>query len=153
MKKNMIRFVALFGFVFALSAVNAFAQSKPILKADIPFDFSAANRTLPAGAYTVKELSSFSGNLIAVRNDDRKTAVGALTMEASSNKPSDKAMLVFRRYGDQYFLAKVIYKGGAMAQELIKTSAEKKAIKGWSNRHLAQSDAKPELVTIVAEQQ
>lgn len=150
MKKNMIRFVALFGFVFALSAVNAFAQSKPVLKADIPFDFSAANRTLPAGEYTVKEISSFSGNVIAVTNG--KTAVGAQAMQATSNKPADKAMLVFRRYGDQYFLAKVIYTGG-MAQELIKTGAEKKAIKGGSNRHLAQSDAKPELVTIVAEQQ
>jgi lipopolysaccharide export system protein LptA len=151
MKKNMIRFVALFGFVFAISAVNAFAQSKPILKADIPFDFSAANRTLPAGEYTVKELSSFSGNLVAVTNG--KTAVGAQAMQATSSKTADKAMLVFRRYGDQYFLAKVIYKGGSMAHELIKTSAEKKAIKGGSNRHLAQSDAKPELVTIVAEQQ
>jgi len=151
MKKNMIRFVALFGFVFALSAVNVFAQGKPMLKADIPFDFSAANRTLPAGEYTVKELSSLSGNLIAVTNG--KAAVGVQTMQAHSTKPAGKAMLVFRRYGDQYFLAKVIYKGGTMGQEIIKTSAEKKAIKGDSNRHLAQRDAKPELVTIVAEQQ
>lgn len=151
MKKSMIRFVALFAFVFALSAVNAFAQSKPILRADIPFDFSAANRTLPAGVYTVKELSIFSVSVIVVTNG--KTTVSAQTMQASSSKLADKAMLVFRRYGDQYFLAKVIYEGGSMAQELIKTSAEKKSIKGGASRHLAQSDAKPELVTIVAEQQ
>lgn len=151
MKKSMIRFVALFGFVFALSAVNAFAQSKPVLKADIPFDFSAANRTLPAGEYTVKELSILSGGVIAVSNG--KAAVGAQTMRLTSNKPSDKAMLVFRRYGDQYFLAKVIYKGGWTSHELIKTSAEKKAARGGSSRHLARSDAQPELVAIVAGQQ
>lgn len=151
MKKNMIRFVTLFGFVLAMSSVNAFAQGKPTLKVDIPFDFSAANRTLPAGEYTVKELSIFNGGVITVSNG--KAAVGAQTMRLTPNKPSDKAMLVFRRYGDQYFLAKVVYKGDSIGHELIKTGAEKKAARGSSNRHLAQNDAQPELITILAEQQ
>jgi hypothetical protein len=152
MKKNMIRFVALFGFVFTLSAVNALAQSQPVLKANIPFDFSAANRTLPAGEYTVSNTNAASGTIV-VRNNDGNKAVALIASPRYPKNEANQPMLVFHRYGDQYFLAKVIYKGGAMAQELIKTSAEKKAIKGWSNRHLAQSDAKPELVTIVAEQQ
>ena len=150
MKKNMTRFFAFFGFLFVLAATPAFSQSGPTLMADIPFDFSAANRTLPAGEYTVKG-GSIAGTIL-VRNDDGKGAVAVLAQTTGSNGAAKKAMLVFRRYGDQYFLAKVIHADGSDGREIIMSKTEKRLSKG-SDRNLANNKVEPEIVTVVAELQ
>jgi len=151
MKKNMIRFVALFGFVFTLSAVNALAQSQPVLKANIPFDFSAANRTLPAGEYTVSNTNAASGTIV-VRNTDGNKAVALIASPFSPKNEAKQAMLVFHRYGDQYFLAKVINAGGWAGREIVMSKTEKRLSKG-SDRNLANNKVEPEIVTVVAELQ
>jgi hypothetical protein len=144
----MIRFFAFFGFLFVLAATPTFAQnSSSVVTADIPFDFSVANRTLPAGEYTVKDGSA--AGTIAVRNDDGKGVVSVLTHSAGSNQAAKKAMLVFRRYGNQYFLAKVTYADGSYGREIAMSKTEKRLIKG-SDRNLAQNKVEPEIVTVVA---
>jgi hypothetical protein len=151
MKKNMIRFVALFGFVFTLSAVNALAQSQPVLKANIPFDFSAANRTLPAGEYTVSNTNAASGTIV-VRNNDGNKAVALIASPRYPKNEANQPMLVFHRYGDQYFLAKVINAGGWPGREIPMSKTEKRLSKG-SDRNLANNKVEPEIVTVVAELQ
>jgi len=136
----------LFGFLFVLAAAPAFAQSGPTVAADIPFDFSVANRTLPAGEYTVK--GGPTAGTILVRNDDGKGAVSVLAQSAHSNGEAKKAMLVFRRYGNQYFLAKVTYVDGSDGREIMMSKTEKRLIKG-SDR-LAQNQVEPEIVTVIA---
>jgi hypothetical protein len=147
MKKNMIRFVALFGFVFALSAVNALAQSQPVLKASIPFDFSAANRTLPAGDYTVSNTNAVGGTIV-VRRDDGEKAVVLITRPHYAENQGKQAMLVFRRYGDQYFLAKVISMGDSTGREIPMSKTEKRLTRDM-DRHLANNKVEPEIVTII----
>lgn len=149
MKKQMIRVLTMFGFLMSLTAATAFAQTKPAVKVNIPFQFSVANRTLPAGEYTLTERSG-AGQAVIVRNNENHAVVFAMTRSASVKEEANKPMLVFRRYGNQYFLAQVVGGGGTDAQELIQTRAERQAIKDMSNRNLAQADAKPELVTIAA---
>ncbi len=147
MKKHMTQFFAMFSFLFVLAATPAFAQSGPVLTADIPFDFSAANRTLPAGEYTVKGGSS--AGTILVRNDDGKGAVAVLAQPTHSNGEGKKATLVFRRYGAQYFLAKVTYADGSDGREIVMSKTERRLIKG-SDRNLAQNNIEPEIVTVIA---
>jgi len=151
MKKHMIRFFAFFGFLFVLAATPTFAQSGPAVTADIPFEFSVANRTLPAGEYTVKAGPNTAS--ILVRNDKGKGAVTALAQTTHSNGEAKKAMLVFRRYGNQYFLARVIHADGSDGREIAMSKTEKQLIKGGSDRNLAQNKVEPEIVTIIAELQ
>ncbi len=151
MKKNVIRFFAMFGFLFVLAATPAFAQSGTVLKANIPFDFSAANRTLPAGEYTVREGATVGGTVM-IRHRESKAAVAVLAQPIYPNKETGKAMLVFRRYGDRYFLAKVINAGGWAGREIVMSKTEKRLIKG-SDRNLASNKVEPEIVTVVAEVQ
>jgi hypothetical protein len=146
MKKHMTRFFALFGFLFVLAAAATFAQSGPTLTANIPFDFSVANRTLPAGEYTVK--GGATAGTIVVRNDDGKGAVSVWAQSTGSNGTAKKAALVFHRYGNQYFLARVIYADGSEGREIMMSKTEKRLIKG-SDR-LAQNQVEPEIVTIIA---
>jgi len=152
MRKHLIRVLTAFGFLMAMTAATAFAQERPPLKVNIPFDFSVANRTLPAGEYTVTERNSV-GQTTIVRNDAGSAAACAIGRSLPAKTEANKPMLVFRRYGNQYFLAQVVHAGWVDGQELVQTRTERKAMKEQSNRHLAQADAKPELVTIVAAQQ
>ncbi len=147
MKKHMIRFFAFFGFLFVLAATPTFAQSGPVLMADIPFDFSAANRTLPAGEYTVK--AGTSAGSIVVRNDKGEGAVIVLAQPTHPKGEAKQAMLVFRRYGNQYFLAKVIHADGSEGREITMSKTERRLIKG-SDRNLARNNVEPEVVTVIA---
>jgi hypothetical protein len=152
MRKHLIRVLTMFGFLMGMTAATAFAQERPPLKVNIPFDFSVANRTLPAGEYTVTERNSV-GQAIIVRNDSGSAAVCAIGRPLAAKKESEKPMLVFHCYGNQYFLARVVHAGWLDGQELVQTRTERRAMKEQSNRHLAQADANAELVTIVATQQ
>ena len=80
MRKHLIRVLTMFGFLMALSAATAFAQGRPTLKVNVPFDFSVANRTLPAGEYTVTERNTAGQTIIVRNNNAAKFAVGATAM-------------------------------------------------------------------------
>ncbi|MGH9835558.1 MAG: hypothetical protein ACREBD_18680 [Blastocatellia bacterium] len=152
MKKHMIRFFAFFGFLFVLAATPTFAQnSSSAVTADIPFDFSVANRTLPAGEYTVKGGPNTAS--ILIRNDKGKGAVTVFAQLTNPNSEAKKSALVFRRYGNQYFLARVIHTDGSYGREIAMSKTEKRLVKGSSDRNLAQNKVEPEIVTIIAELQ
>src|SRR5262245_34808520 len=149
MRKHLIRVLTMFGFLMAMTAATAFAQENSSLKVNIPFDFSVANRTLPAGEYTVSERNG-AGQTIFVSNYATKTTVCAIAGSLSVKKETEKPMLVFRRYGNQYFLAQVIAAGSLNGKEIVQSRAERQAIKEQSSRHLAQANTKAELVTVIA---
>jgi len=68
----------------------------------IPFEFTVDNLTLPAGEYTGWEITQ---GVYAMdnANGDRRTF---LAYPVAVNEPG-LAQLVFRKYGDKYFLAEV----------------------------------------------
>jgi hypothetical protein len=146
MKKHMIRFFAFFGFLFVLAAAPTFAQSASAVTADIPFEFSVANRTMPAGEYTVKAGPNIGS--ILVRSDKGKGAVTVFAQPTNPNKEAQKPTLVFRRYGNQYFLARVIHTDGSYGREIAMSKTEKRLIK--SSDGLAQNQVEPEIVTVIA---
>ena len=152
MRKQLIRVLTMFGFLMAMTAATTFAQTKPTIKVNVPFDFGVSNRTLPAGEYTLSERGSGGGMVIVRNNATTKDAAYATAMPLTAKKEADKPMLVFHRYGNQYFLAQVI-QAGTSRQELIQTRSERQVIKEQSSRHLAQADARPEIVTVIATQQ
>jgi hypothetical protein len=82
-----------------------------------------------------------------VRNWKTKQGAGAISQDYQVPRGS-KPHLVFRRYGDQYFLAKVItYTSGV---ELPKTKAEREAAKAKRD-FITMKDAEPEIVTVNAQ--
>ena len=146
MKKQAMNLVAALGFLLAVSATSAFAQT---MKADIPFAFHAANETLPAGRYEVSTANTVKGSII-VRGTENKQAVAALVINVASKRTPEVSKLIFRRYGDQYFLAQIFVKGQTSGIEMLQTKAERRLLKQQRD-HLARN-VEPELVTIVAGQ-
>lgn len=92
------------GAVAVLGSAVLNAQTKA--KADIPFEFSAWNATLPAGEYTMERLSMASP-VVLLRNVETRKAVTLPANTAVSEYTGANSVVVFHRIGDRYFLAEV----------------------------------------------
>lgn len=94
--------IALFAASSLAAAGNLSAQDH-MVKANIPFDFTVSGKVLPAGTYTI---SSLSPNAIQVRNANGHVA--ELSIVRDDDKRSTTPVLVFNRYGNQYFLHEIL---------------------------------------------
>ena len=101
--------VALFVVASLFGVGHAFAQEEYPVRATLPFNFTVGDKVLPAGTYTILQVRD---DLIEVRNQDGSVAVLSTAYPHSDLYPQN-AVLVFNRYGDQYFLSDVV--GGASA--------------------------------------
>jgi hypothetical protein len=99
MKRNM--FGALTALVLALVVNVPFATAQTKAKAAVPFAFTVGQTSMPAGSYTISEISD---RVMQIRNDETNAVVTVITQrEESLNQQSPR--LVFHEYGDSYILA------------------------------------------------
>ena len=98
------------GAVALLGASGLYAQTKAT--AEIPFEFTVQNTTLPAGEYTMSATSA-SHDLMLIRNVEARKAIVVLapSNETEYKGANDKNVVLFHRIGDRYFLAEVKTEG------------------------------------------
>lgn len=133
-KKTFVPLLA----VILLAVGSLSAQISNAVKADIPFDFTAGNITMPAGEYKIAN-SGHPGSLLIGSYGSSSMFVGAIAAQANDRAGSTK--LVFHRYGDRYFLYQVWVQGEDRGSEVPMTKFEKE---------LSASNARPSSVTILA---
>lgn len=109
-------------FVSVVTSANG--QSRRVLVASIPFEFTVGNKTLPAGEYIVTSVTAGSEALM-IRSKDSRSASMRLTNGISASKASAQAKLVFHRYGQSYFLSEVWTAGESSGRQLIKSGQER----------------------------
>jgi hypothetical protein len=93
------------------------------LTATIPFSFSFGDKEMPRGEYRI--LVSDHG-IVQLRSD--RGEVWALARSAEPESRNNGA-LVFRRYGDLYFLAKIAWLGAAV--EMPQSKIEREVAKNF----------------------
>ncbi len=121
--------------VLALAGMAAYAQSAPI-RADVPFDFIALDKTMKAGTYSVEHMDVHPAVLL-IRGVDHKGALFANTVLSEGVKgQTTVARLVFNRYGDTYFLSQIWF-GGNIANQLPKSHREAEMAKIWTPTEVA----------------
>jgi len=119
MKKQILTLIGVLGLL--LSAGSAFAQTTKI-KVDVPFNF-VVNRTLmPAGTYMISSVG-MGGTLIFQGLDNNALKLVNASYDAAS-KPSENTKLVFRCYGERYFLSQIWSAGSDRGRRLPKAAAE-----------------------------
>jgi hypothetical protein len=92
--------------VAVLGSTSLRAQTRAT--ANIPFEFTAQNTTLPAGSYTMERLSQSSqSGVLLIRNVETHKAITMLAPGNVSEYKGDKSVVLFHRIGDRYFLAEV----------------------------------------------
>ena len=119
--------VLVFAAFLAVTAASAQAQS-PIcttLVANIPFQFNVGERRLPAGRYSVGCTDvSTDQRVVRLRGESGKNSLLLQTM-AVPGKAQHSARMVFRRYGDIYFLARVGMSVDGLDLQFRKSRAER----------------------------
>ena len=112
--------ISLIVIVFAgVLAINAHAQTKLI--ASIPFAFNAGKTTLPAGRYTITVLNPSSDRkILQIRSMNGRSSAVILTTGIIGNT-SEKAKLVFERYGDRYVFAQAQMAGDEITLATMKS--------------------------------
>ncbi len=85
-----------------------------LLKADIPFDFTLGDTTFPSGHYEVSV--AWQGVIWVKGSGDHVKAINSQTV--NSGEYAEHTKLVFRRFGDHYFLAQVWMQGANAGREI-----------------------------------
>jgi len=113
--------ISLITIVFAgVLAINAQAQTQRVT-ANIPFAFSAGKTTLPPGKYTITVLNPSSDRkILQIRSLNGRSSAVVLT-NGIIGHASEKAKLVFERYGDRYVFAQAQWAGDDTTLAAVKS--------------------------------
>jgi len=125
------------GILAALGCLALQAQTINVT-ATIPFEFQAGRYTMPAGEYSI----AHSNGVLRLRCDSAANkSVMLIAMPASSEPAGTPSKLIFNRYGNQHFLARVWRNGNSNTIAVLPAKVE---------RELAASARKGAATTTVA---
>lgn len=122
--KGITMFMLVGAVAFMTAVVPAHGQSSITVSATVPFEFKVGDKALPAGDYTVRTMSG-TGSALAISNQDTHKAAIRLTNTVQAAKASNKAKLVFHRYGQTYFLSEVWSGHENTGRQLVKSKQER----------------------------
>lgn len=93
------------------TAATLFAQSETqwLMKVHIPYSFSVADQSFPAGIYNIYSVTA--ARMIRITSVDGKHTTIVNTLANYTGKAASTAHLVFAQYGNEYFLTE-IWSGG-----------------------------------------
>lgn len=112
MKKQVSRMLVV-GLALAASA-TVYAQTSTTLLADIPFAFSAAGKSMPAGSYHVNQTANGAITWLAGPH----ATSGFTTVPLSDEPKTGRSRLVFQCYGSECFLKEIWPGGSSMGSHL-----------------------------------
>jgi len=91
--------------------------------AQVPFEFVVANKIVPAGQCIVS-VATMDGRTLAISNASSKVKLFSSTSRAETQANASHYALVFRQYGDRYFLTGIKLEGSKMEYRLPQSKAE-----------------------------
>src|SRR5260370_25618549 len=113
--------------VFALTMYPSKAQAQIIgaLEANIPFQFHVGNTKLPPGKYIIRMLDDSDLTVMEITGADGSTSALFEVQATEANSAPAKSELIFNKYGNRYFLAKLFDEGSPSGSQLLKSRYEK----------------------------
>jgi hypothetical protein len=131
---NRIAAIALFAGAILMIASSAAAQSN-VVEADVPFNFTVNNTLLPAGSYTFG-FDLMHPGLLVIRDRTKNVKATDFGQRGAIGR-GRLDVLIFHRYGSQYFLSEVHLNSAANGIFLPATKYEKKVEKVGGEENLA----------------
>lgn len=113
--------IALFVLASLIAVRGAEAQQRGV-QATVPFDFSVDGTLLPAGTY---KFTTENFLTVLIRNDQHHANV--MSIAPAYVEASKDGKLIFKRYGNQYFLNEIVSSASGLSVELPTSKAEKRA--------------------------
>ena len=140
MKRLFVKFGLLAVIALISTGIPAKAQSLQYkLTVNIPFDFTVADQKLPAGKYSIGRAQVGQGDTIiqlsSVAGDDTVTRITIPVVQRDAVKDG---VLVFRQYGDEYFLSEIWPAGGHTGRALPRSRTERELERKGGDAKVAQ---------------
>ena len=123
--KNLWLVLVVLSCILGIAEGTARAQIVYPIEADVPFDFTVRQTSLPAGHYTVKRLGSDPEVMEIIGADDRHPFLFLIESAQVSNAPK-RGELIFDRVGDRYFLSEVFEEGTNIGVEVPESRDERR---------------------------
>jgi hypothetical protein len=105
-KRTLVKLATLA--MLAVVSVSGYAQQNHAIRVNVPFDFNANGTVLRQGTYDISQAWSVNPKVLFVRNID--TNRQAVLVQTTFGDSDGHTRLLFRRYGDEYFLTAVAMK-------------------------------------------
>lgn len=157
MKKELLKGFTMLMLVFVLALSTAVAsattvalanpQSANRVVADIPFEFSVGYKTMPAGEYSVRTMTT-AGDALMIQSADGKSSALRLSEATERAKNRSHARLVFHKYGERYFLAEVWNGADRSGRQLLKSQEERAIEREFASILAASATAKNTYETV-----
>jgi hypothetical protein len=125
MKLQLFRILALVTLLSTLAVVSVNAQSAGDVRATIPFSFTVGGQTLPAGEYTFKSGSVTNHGSMKIDGVRTRSHARALTNAVRTLSTQTETRLVFRKYGEQYFLTQIWSEGENQGRQVPESKRER----------------------------
>jgi len=112
--------------VLTIYPPKAHAQIIGELEVTVPFQFYAGNAKLPAGKYVLRMLDNSDLGIMEISTADGSTSALFEVEDAESNSVPPKNELIFNKYGNRYFLARVFDEGNPDGSRVPESRYEKR---------------------------
>jgi hypothetical protein len=119
--KYAARMLAMAAMVTPLLASAQLGSARKIV-AQVPFEFRAGNRVVPAGQYSVRFMNT-SGTTLSILDWNEKINMFASSYPETPPRRIGNS-LIFRKYGDRYFLTEVRVEGSEISYRLPESRIE-----------------------------
>jgi hypothetical protein len=104
-----------------MHSTKAQAQIVGNLEVDIPFQFHAGNAKLPPGKYTIRMLENTDLTVMEIISVDNSTSALFEVGRSQASSAPAKSELIFNKYGNRYFLAKVFDEGNPTGSQVLES--------------------------------
>jgi hypothetical protein len=84
------------------------AQIAETVNANIPFQFYAGGRELPAGKYSIRTISTADNSAMEIRSADGQQAALFETEQSDISAAMKDDELIFNQVGDNYYLSQIV---------------------------------------------
>jgi hypothetical protein len=91
--------------------------------AQVPFEFMVANKIVPAGECEVQAIT-VDGKTLIIRNAGAKVGLISPSSQMEGKQSAPHYALVFKHYGDRYFLSGIKLQGSKITYRLPESRAE-----------------------------
>jgi hypothetical protein len=123
---QLLSFFAVLVFALSLHPTKAHAQIIGELEVTVPFQFYAGNAKLPAGKYILHMLDNSDLRIMEISTADGSTSALFEVEDAEANSAPPKSELIFNKYGNRYFLARVFDEGNPDGSRVPASQYEKR---------------------------
>jgi hypothetical protein len=122
MKHTKLAVVVMLVALSGLAVAQLIGSSTRIVS-QVPFDFTVANKTVPAGQYVV-QAATMDGKTLMISNAGAKVGLMSPAFPTEAKRGAAHYALVFDHYGDRYFLSGIKLQGSKTVYTLPESKAE-----------------------------